>query len=341
MTRYGMTIPINGIPLSAHRDWLREMVDLGYTDLWSSEAGGQDGFTPLALAAAWAPELRLGIAIIPAFTRGPALLAQSVASLAEAAPGRFAMGIGTSSDVIVERWNGIPFREPYRRVRDTVRFLRRALAGEKIDESFEGFAVKGFRLQMNPLTHQPPILIAALRAGMLRLAGRVGDGAILNWLSAEDVRTVAPIVHAAGAEGGGEDARCGSGVDGVGEGRGAKEIVARLFVVPTRDRDKARAIARRAAAAYLNVPVYAAFHDWLGRGDRLAAMRDHWRAGDRKAALEAIPDEVVDDLVIHGPPEACREHVARYCEAGVTTPALAILHADDLRQAVRDLAPSN
>jgi len=318
MNRYGMTIPMNGIPLNEHRDWFREMVDLGYTDLWSSEAGGQDGFTPLALAAAWAPELRLGIAIVPAFTRGPALLAQSVASLAEAAPGRFVMGIGTSSNVIVTNWNGIPFEEPYKRVRDSVLFLRKALAGEKVDEQYDTFTVKGFRLQMAPLAEQPPILVAGLRQGMLRLAGKVGDGAILNWLSAEDVKTVAPYVH---------------------EGGPGKEIVARLFVIPTADREKARAIARRGIAAYLNVPVYAAFHEWLGRSDQLEGMWNHWKAGDRKAALQAIPDEVVDQLVIHGAPEECREHVERYRQAGVTTPALAILHADDLRQAVRDLAP--
>ena len=318
MNRYGMTIPMAGVPLSEHKEWFREMVDLGYTDLWSSEAGGHDGFTPLALAAAWAPEFRLGIAIIPAYTRGPALLAMSVASLADAAPGRFVMGIGTSSNVIVERWNGIPFEQPYARVRDTVKFLRKALTGEKVDEEYETFTVKGYRLQMPALAQQPPILVGALRQGMLKLAGRLGDGAILNWLSAEDVKTVAPFVHAGG------------------EG---KEIVARLFVVPTADRAVARAVARRAIAAYLTVPVYAAFHEWLGRSDLLAGLWAHWKAGDRKAALEAIPDEVVDDLVIHGSPEDCREHIERYRAAGVTTPALAILHTDDLRQSVRDLAP--
>lgn len=318
MARYGMTIPMTGVPLSEHRDWLREMVDLGYTDFWSSEAGGPDGFTPLALAAAWAPEARLGIAIIPAFTRGPALLAMSVAALAEAAPGRFVMGIGSSSNVIVERWNGIPFEKPYARVRDSVRFLRKALAGEKVDEEYETFAVKGFRLQMPPPTPAPPILVAALREGMLGLAGRVGDGAILNWLSAEDVKIVAPLVHAGG------------------EG---KELVARLFVCPTADRSLARAIARRAIAAYLTVPVYAAFHEWLGRGEALEGLWSHWKAGDRKAAVESIPDEIVDALVIHGSPDECREHVARYVEAGIDTPVLAILHADDLRQTVRDLAP--
>jgi probable F420-dependent oxidoreductase len=318
MAQLGMTIPLTGIPLSEHRDWFRELVDLGYTDLWSVEAGGTDAFSPLALAAAWAPEARLGTAIVPAFTRGPATLAMSAASLAEAAPGRFSLGIGASSNVIVERWNGIPFEAPYQRVKDTVLFLRRALAGEKIEERYASFDVQGFRLQMMPLAVQPPILVAALRGGMLRLAGRHGDGAILNWLSVEDVRRVAPIVHAGGP---------------------GKQIVARLFVIPTADRGLARAIARRAAAAYLTVPVYAAYHEWLGRGEALASLWRHWKAGDRKAAVEALPDAVVDDLVIQGPPEACREHVERYREAGVTTPVLAILHADDLRTAVRQLAP--
>ena len=306
-----------GVPLHAHEDWLKEMVDLGYTDFWSSEANGHDGFSPLALAAAWAPTARLGIAIIPAFTRGPAVMAQSVASLADAAPGRFVMGIGTSSNVIVEQWNGIPFERPYYRTRDMVRFLRRALSGEKITEEFETFSVRGFRSGVK-LEHQPKILVAALREGMLKMAGREADGAILNWLSAEDVQQVVPHVHAGG------------------EG---KEIVARLFVLPVEDRAMALAIGRRAVAAYLNVPVYAAFHEWLGRGDQLAGMWSKWKEGDRAAALEAIPEEVVDALIINGSPGACRDHIQRYVECGVDTPALAVLHSEDLRQTVRDLAP--
>ncbi len=77
---------------------------------------------------------------------------------------------------------------------------------------------------------------------------------------------------------------------------------------------------RFAIAAYLNVPVYAAFHEWLGRGERLAGMWRQWKEGDRKAALAAIPDSVVDELIVHGPPEKCREHVQRYVDNGVTTP---------------------
>jgi probable F420-dependent oxidoreductase len=320
MQRHGMTIPFDGVPLHAQRDWIVELADLGYTDVWSSEANGADAFTPLALASTWAPSLRLGTAIVPAFTRGPGLMAQSVGTLAQAAPGRFVLGVGTSSNVIVEGWNGIPFDEPYKRTRDVVRFLRRALAGEKVTGEFDTFSVRGFKLGMMP--EQPvPILVAALREGMLRLAGREGDGAIVNWLSADDVATVAPIVQAAG--------------DGT-----PREVVARIFVAPTDDADTVRGMGRFAIAAYLNVPVYAAFHEWLGRGDRLAEMWRLWKEGDRKAALAAIPDSVVDELIVWGPPEKCREHVQRYVDNGVTTPALALLPFGlDQRQAVRDLAP--
>jgi probable F420-dependent oxidoreductase len=319
-----MTIPFDGVPLGEQKDWILELADLGYTDVWSSEANGADAFTPLALAAAWAPGLRLGTAIVPAYTRGPALLAQSVASLADAAPGRFVFGIGTSSNVIVERWNGIPFEEPYRQVKDMVRFLRSAMDGEKMTGRFGQSEVAGFRLGIRPV-QQPPILIAALREGMLRLAGTEGDGAIINWLSAEDVSTVAPIVQAAG--GGSSDSP-------------TKEVVARIFVAPTTDRAAVLAMGRYAIAAYLTVPVYAAFHDWLGRGEQLSEMWRLWATGDRQGALAAIPDSLVDELIISGTPEHCREQIGRYVANGVTTPALALLpFGYDQRQAIRDLAP--
>ena len=320
MGRYGITIPFDGIPLSEHGALFAELADLGYTDLWSSEANGTDAFTPLAVASVHAPSMRLGTAIVPAYTRGPALMAMSVAALAEAAPGRVAFGIGTSSNVIVERWNGIPFEKPYQQTRDMVRFLRASLAGEKVTEDYETFSVSGFKLGRVP-EQQPQLLVAALREGMLKLAGRESDGAIINWLSADDVATVAPIVQAAG--------------DG-----SPKEVVARIFVCPSTDTDTVRGMARFAIAAYLNVPVYAAFHEWLGRGERLRGMWDAWKAGDRKAATAAIPDEVVDELVVHGSPEACREHVERYLANGVTTSAVAVMpFGVDVVQAAKDLAP--
>jgi len=318
MKRYGMTIPFEG-PLHSQRSRFEELADLGYTDLWSAEAMGPDGLTPLALASVWTPEMRLGTAILPAYTRGPALMAQSVAAMASAAPGRFVCGIGSSSNIIVERWNAIPFEDPYKKVRDMVRFLRSSLAGEKVTEDYDTFSIKGFRLGVE-LEQPVPILVAALREGMLRLAGREADGAIVNWLSAPDAAKVTSIVR---------------------EQNPDAEIVARLFVVPTADSDTARAIGRFAMAAYLNVPVYRAFHEWMGRSDALAEHWELWGAGDRKGALEKIPDEIVDQLIIHGTPDEIRGHVKRYTDNGIDCPALMLMPVPgvDTAQAVRDLAP--
>ena len=316
MDRYGITVPFDDVPLAEHGAWYERLDELGYTDVWTGEANSADGFTPLALAAVASARLQLGTAVVPVYTRGPGLLAMQAATMAELAPGRFALGVGSSSDVIVERWNATPFVEPYKRVRDTVRFLRLALTGQKVDAEYETFSVRGFRLGRR-LEQPPPIYVAALRPGMLRLAGREADGAILNWLSADDVKKVVPEV--------GED----------------KAIVARIFVCPTDDADRARYVGRIGIAAYLNVAVYAAFHEWLGRGPLLEAMWSAWRGGDRKAALAAIPDEVVDALVVHGTPAQCRAHVQRYVDNGVTIPVLAVLPGgDELAKAVENLAPS-
>ncbi|MCC5576933.1 LLM class F420-dependent oxidoreductase [Microtetraspora sp. AC03309] len=316
MDRWGMTIPFHDRTLAASRELVAKLPSLGYTDAWSAEVNGADGFTPLALAAEWAPSLRLGSAIVPASTRGPGLLAMSAATLADLAPGRFVLGIGSSSPVIVERWNAGVFAKPYARTRDTLRFLRRALAGEKVTERYETFEIKGFRLEHAPKT-PPKIVLAALRPRMLHLARDEADGAITNWLSPQDVRSVRAELAP------------------------ETELIARLFVVVTEDAARARELGRRMLAAYLTVPVYAAFHEWLGRGEVLRPMQEAWAAGDRTGAVKAIPDEVVDDLIVHGDAATCRARIREYVANGLTTPVLSPLPGGDvpIAQAVRELAP--
>ncbi|MBO4210691.1 LLM class F420-dependent oxidoreductase [Micromonospora echinofusca] len=303
-----MTVPLSGVPLADHAGIFTALDQAGFTDVWSAEVAGTDAFTPLALAAAWQPRLRLGTAITPVFTRGPGLLAMTAAALAEAAPGRFALGIGASSPVLVQDWNAVRYTEPFRRTRDMLRFLRAALRGETVDEVYDTFTVRRFRLERPPAV-PPPILLAALRPRMLQLAAAEADGVILNWLAADDVPRVA-------AE--------------LGERRPGFEVAARIFVCPTEDATHARNLGRRLVTSYLTVPAYAEFHRWLGREPELGPMWRAWGAGDRKEAARAVPDALVDALVIHGSPEQCRAGVARYAKAGVDVPVLALLPTPEL-----------
>ena len=310
--------PLQGVPLHAQRDWIVALADLGYTDFWTNEAYNVDGFTPLALASQWAPSLRLGCSCHPIQIRGPGLLAQSAAALAQTAPGRFVLGVGASSPTVVENWNATAWEKPYSRMRDGLRFLRAALAGERVDESYETFSVRRFQLTV-PLDPPPPIFAAALRPKMLSLAGREADGVLLNWITPDDVPRVLETVNVAGRD---------------------VESVIRVIVLPNDDLDAARAVARQAVTGTLTVPTYRAHQEWLGRGDLLAPMWNAWEARDRKAAIDAVPDAFLDEMIVMGPVDRCRERIERFYEAGIDTVILEIgLPAADVLPIAQALAP--
>jgi probable F420-dependent oxidoreductase len=287
-------------------DLASEFTAAGYRELWSSELTGSDAFAPLLAAAAGRPWLRLGTAVACVFTRSPALLAMQSLTLAEASTEPVFVGIGASSRAMVTGWHGVPFVRPYTRVRDTVRFLRQAFDGGRVSYQGDSFEIDGFRLARTP-PRPPRILVAALREKMLRLAGTEADGAVLNWLSPDDVRTVAQFVK---------------------EGNPDAEIAARLFVVAAADRRAARDYARRYITGYLSSGVYAAYQAWLGRAPALEPMWRAWRAGDRRGALAAVPDSLVDELFLTGDEAQIRSGLADYVRAGITRPVLSVLGPD-------------
>jgi probable F420-dependent oxidoreductase len=311
--RLGFTFPFDGVPLGEHARLAAWAEQLGYRDGWTGEVDRHDAFVPLAGAASATTDLRLGTGIVSAFTRGPALLAMSAATMAELAPGRFVLGIGSGSDVIVERWNDIPFAKPLSKVRDVTAVLREALAGDKVVAEHDTVEVNGYRLPIPPVL-PVPIVLAALRPKMLRLAGEVADGVLLNWLSAGDVPQAAAEVRA--------------GAEAAGHGRDV-EVACRVFVCPGDDHAAAETAARRFIAAYQTVPVYWAFQQWLGRGEALRPMYDAWQERRRPDAVAAIPTEVVGDLVLHGDLDACRAGIERYFAAGVDTVILHFLATAD------------
>jgi probable F420-dependent oxidoreductase len=280
--RWGLTIPFSGIPLADHADLLRRAEALGYDDLWSAEATGVDGFTPLVLAAACTERVRLGTAIVNPYTRGLVLLAQHVLALHDLSRGRFVLGLGSSSDVIVEKWNGMQFDRPVATMRAAIQELRPVLAGER--------GRGGFRLE------QPapvPIFVAALRDRMLRTAGELGDGAILNFT---------PI----------------SAVEDIVAQAGGVEIACRFFCFPGDD----LAAAKRMLVSYATVPVYEAFFRAHGWGDQIDPMVSAWNEGDRRRALELAPEELVREICVFGTPEQQRERLEEFVARGVQTPIL-------------------
>ena len=307
-TRFGLTVPFTGLPLAQHPDLFRRAEAAGYDDLWTGETNGADGFTPLAVAAAVTAHVRLGTGVVNPYTRGPSLLAQHAAALQDASGGRFVLGIGSSSDVIVERWTGVPFVKPLTAVREAVRELRPVLAGER--------GRGGFKLEAAPAT-PIPIVIAALRGRMLALAGQEGDGAFSNWLPLSGVGQVAAAF-----------------------GAPEKELVCRFFCIP-QPAEEAMGLAKWMFAAYGTVGVYADFFRWLGWGERIDPMVAAWKAGDRAEALELVPEELVREIFLFGTPGEMRERAAAFVAQGITTLVLTPIAAPDAVAAlIDDLAPN-
>ena len=298
---WGLSLELPGVPISEHAPVVRAAEEAGYTDAWPGEVSGYDAFTPLTVAAAATERMRLGTGVVGVFTRGPGILAQHAATLQNLSGGRFCLGIGSSSNVIVERWNGVPFEKPLTKVRETIEYLRPALAGER--------APGGFKLEQPP--DQPvPIVVGALREKMLQTAGELGDGAFLNFLPLASVDQVVAEVR--------------KGEQAAGKEAGSVETLCRFFCIQG-ERDQAMGLARFMFCAYATVPVYEKFFRWLGYGDAIDPMVEAWRGGDRPKALELAPADLIEDVFILGEPAEQRERLEAYVEKGVNTPVLLIV----------------
>jgi probable F420-dependent oxidoreductase len=293
--RWGLTLPFAGVGLADMAPLLSQAEAEGYDDLWTGDTSGPDGFTPLAVAAATTTHVRLGTGIVSAFTRTPVVLAQHAAALADASRGRFVLGIGSSSNVIVERWNGIPFERPLSRMRQTVEALRPIFAGDR--------GPGGFKLEQAPAA-PIPIYIAALREKMLALGGELADGVFVNFLPLSGTQHVVEQIRA--------------GEQRAGKDPGSGDVVCRFFCIP-QPRDEGIGMARWMFAAYGTVPVYAEFFRSLGWGEQLDPMVEAWHGGDRAHALELAPDALIEEIFIFGSPEEQLERLQRYIDGGITT----------------------
>lgn len=296
--RWGLTVPLPGLGIREMEPAIRAAEVAGYTDLWSGETQQVDGFSPLALAAGWTERMRLGTGVVGVFQRGPALLAMEASALADASEGRFALGIGSSSDVIVERWNGIPFEKPLSKISETIEYLRPALAGERVDG--------GFKLERPP-QERVPIVVAALRGKMLALAAEKADGAFTNFLPLGGLERV---------------------LEPLAEAPDDFELLCRFFCLPG-PREQVEGVARFMFASYATVPVYEKFFRWLGHGDQIDEMVEAWRAKDRDRALAAAPWDLIEEIFILGEPQEMVERLDRFVEGGVTLPILTPITAPE------------
>jgi probable F420-dependent oxidoreductase len=301
-SRTGLALPLNLLlPVAGQVDVARRAESLGYDTVWAAEAGTNDAFGLLTACAAATSTIGLATGVLPIFTRTPALMAQSAATVQDFSGGRFALGIGVSSQTIVTRWNGVPYDRLLDRMREYTLAVRALLTGEKVTRESDLYPVDGYRLLLHVPSPPPPVLVGALNPAMLRLAGEFSDGALLNWIGVHAVPAALAEV-AAGASG------------------APRRNAVFVRVCVTSDVDAARAWARREVMGYVTVPAYRRAFGTQGWGAVCDAAMALWDAGDRKGAAASLPEEFVDSLCLAGSASSVRERFDAFRAAGVDEP---------------------
>jgi probable F420-dependent oxidoreductase len=280
----------------------RSAADLGYQSFWTAETTGPEAFSLLAAAGAAAPGLDLGTGVLALQLRTPMVVAMAGATLQALHPDRdILLGIGISSPVVTERWHGVPYGDrPLDRVREYVTLVRACLSGERVDFAGDFYRVKGFRLGVRLGERRPRIVVGALNPGMLRLAGELADGVLLNYLPASHVPWSVARVR---------------------EGGAAATVYAYVHAGVC-EREEGVELARRDLFSYAVVDSYARNFERAGFGDEVAEVRAHFEAGDRAGAVAAVSDRMVDAIDVMGDADTVHATMRSYVDAGVDVPVL-------------------
>jgi len=282
----------------------REAETRGYRTAWVGEASGAEAIVLSTLIATHTQTLKVASGVIPVQTRTPIVYGQAAATLAHLAPGRFALGLGLSSEIIVGQWHGLPFTPSIQQMREAVQIIRMTVAGERVN--FEGrfYRLKNFRLAMPAPSPAPRIYLAALGPRMCELAGEVADGVLFTWIPAAAVP--ASLRHVE------------TGARRAGRSLADVDVAVYVRTCVTDEREPVREALARDITGYAIVNAYARFFAECGFAEEVEAVNSAWQAGDRAGAVKGISERVLDGLGAVGSADFCREHIGAFARPGVT-----------------------
>ena len=320
--KLGLVLPYDGsIPLSEALELVQRAEALGFDSAWVPEAWGTDAVSILGALAVRTSRIRLGSGIVNIFSRSPALLAQTAATMDLLSQGRFILGLGTSGHQVIAGWHGVPFERPIQRLRETIEIVRLVLRRDPLRFQGEIFRLEqGLKLRARPLRSAIPIFLATLTPPGLRLTGELADGWMPTLFSPEHAATFRPDLEAGSR-------RSGRSLEAI-------EIAPSVAVAVDEQRPRARDAVRPFIAFYvggMGSRQRNFYNDTVRRygfDAEARAIQALYLEGKRAEAVASVPDALVDAVTLTGPPPVIREGLQRCAAAGVTT-VLAQLHASD------------
>lgn len=294
--------------------------DLGYEQVFATHINGAESLTLLTAYALATERIRVGTGVVPIYTRTPATMAQTAATIAALSGDRLVLGLGVSHRPAVEAWYGQTIDKPLAETREYVGKLRAILSGDRPESG--GKWPTGFALQPHLQRPDLPIYTAGLSPKMLALSGEIADGVVLWLCNPAYIRDVVVPSVREGRE------RAGKPLEGF-------DIVAAVPGAVVDDPAEAHATMRRDLLPYFGLPFYRAMIERSGFGDDIAAFDEAAARGDGEAMQAAISQAFIDQLCAIGDEDAVRAGLRRYAEAGATTPALGPVAGTDADAALR------
>jgi len=313
----------SGRSLDAAVARVRLAEELGYEACYVTHIAGRESLTVVTIYAASTDRIRLGTGVVPIYTRTPATMSQTAATINEFAHGRLTLGLGVSHRPVVEGWHGQSIEAPVKEMREYAGIVRAIVRGEDPPQGTKWST--GFRLAGIDLAPDLPIYVAALSPAMLRLAGEIADGVLL-WLCNPDyIRTVVVPEVTKGRE------KAGKTLAGF-------DIVPAVPSAATDDVAAAYEVMRGDLIPYFSLPFYRAMLERSGFGTELAEFDG--AAGDVDSMKRAISDDFLGVLTAMGTPSDVRDGVRRYLEAGATSPCVSPVARTDFDATLRAAAPN-
>jgi alkanesulfonate monooxygenase SsuD/methylene tetrahydromethanopterin reductase-like flavin-dependent oxidoreductase (luciferase family) len=296
---------------------------LGYESAYVTHVAGRESLTVITAYALASSRIRVGPGVVPIYTRTPATMAQTAATIDELSGGRMTLGLGVSHRPIVEGWHGARIGRPVAEMREYVAIVRAILRGEDppAGEKWQ----TGFHLMGLDPRPQLPIYVAALSPAMLRLAGEVGDGVMLWLCNPTYIREVVIPEVSEGRR------RAGRTMEGF-------DVVAAVPAALSPDRGDAHRAMRRDLIPYFGLPFYRAMIERSGFGQEIEAFDA--ASGELAGIEEAISERFLDELGAVGDEAQVRAGAERYREAGASSPCIGPIAGSDFEGTLRAAAPA-
>lgn len=303
---------------------IKEAEALGYDSVWTAEAWGNDAITPLAWLAAQTSKIKLGTAIMQMPARTPAMCAMQAMTVDQLSGGRMIVGLGPSGPQVIEGWHGVAYGKPLKRTREYITILREIFKrerpvefqGEYYQLPYKGPGSSGLGKPLRSILHgrtDIPIYTATISPKGVETAAAVADGFIPVWTTPKGLETFVPHLEAGFRKAGG------------GKGFANFEIAVSLNVVVSDDLPAARASLKPGIALYVGgmgargknfYTDHVSRQGWAGDARKI---QDLFLGGKKQEAAAAVPDALVDELSLVGPPERIRERAAAWKASKATT----------------------